>query len=403
MSPTAAKSLAGAALFVTLFTANSAHAFEMGRPFERVSTTVDGARWAYSSLSRLEQAGFSTGSPVDTFNGKRELTRYDFAVAVERIYRSLQSRVLAAAEPGTLRTSLDNFRRLLQEFSPDIGGLGQDVSEMKGQLEALDQRLARLEQTSVPASATSALPERDFGKALKERGFAAGLRANGAELHDPFGLVSLPDSLKVPSQLSVNPGIAARVGSARIGLNIDRPSSLNTVSGLPLEDPADSLSYQAQLSLPLGSYWLSAFYGRESAATDSYHLGNPYFQFGSAEGLGGALSGRLSDRLAFRLETARYQSLDDDLQRMIYLKGGLRYAVGSGFSVNLGVERSRQFGLPGSIREGIGYTFGVGRSFGRNTNLSLLYRTYGADGSGAASSGGREQDSSAITQLTVKF
>jgi len=403
MSPTAAKSLAGAALLVTLFTANGARAFEMGRPFDRVSTTLDGTRWAYSSLARLEQAGFSTGSPADTFNGKRELTRYDFAVAVERIYRTLQSRVLGATEAGTLRTSLDNFRRLLHEFSPDIEGLGQDVAEMKGQLEALDQRLARLEQTSVPVTPATVLPARDFGKALKERGFAVRDHASVAPLKDPFGLVSLPDSLRAPSQLSVRPGIAARVGSARIGFNIDRPDALTTMSGLPLEDPSDSLSYQAQLSLPLGSYWLSAFYGRESAATDAYHLGNPYFQLGSAEGLGGALSGHLSDRLAFRVETARYQSLDDDLQRMIYLKGGLRYAVGSGFSVNLGVERSRQFGLPGSIREGIGYTFGVGRSFGRNTNLSLLYRTYGVDGSGAASTGGHDQDSSAITQLTVKF
>lgn len=402
MSPIAAKSLAGAALLVTLFTANGARAFELGRPFDRVSTTVEGSRWAYRAVVRLEQAGFSTGSPADTFNGKRELTRYDFAVAVERIYRSIQSRVLGAKEPGTLRTSLDNFRRLLNEFAPDIEGLGQDVSEMKVQAEALDQRLARLEQSSLQSSTNAALPERDFSRALKERGFSGNAKLEIQPLKDPFGLVSLPESLKSTSQLSLRPGIAARLGSARFGLSVERPDSLITVADLPLEDPSDSLSYQAQLSLPLGSYWLSAFYGRENTATDAYHLGNPYFQFGAAEGLGGALSGQLGDRLAFRVETARYQSLDDDLQRMIYLKGGLRYAIGSGFSVNLGVERSRQFGLPGSIREGIGYTFGVGRSFGRNTNLSLLYRTYGVDGSGAASSG-RDQDTSAITQLTVKF
>lgn len=403
MSPTAAKSLVGAALLVSLFTATGAHAFEMGRPFDRVSTTVDGARWAYRSLARLEQAGFNTGSPANTFNGKRELTRYDFAVAVERIYRSLQSRVLGATESGSLRTSLDNFRRLLNEFGPDIEGLGQDVAEMRNQLEALDQRLARLEQTSGSTGTAALLPERDFGKALKERGFGGEVRPRVTALNDPFGLVSLPDSLKAHSALEVQPGIAARLGSARIGFNVDRPDSLLSSTNLPLEDPADSLSYQAQLSLPLGSYWLSAFYGRDSSASDSYRLGNPYFQFGASEGLGGALSGQFSNRLAFRVETARYQSLDDDLQRMIYLKGGLRYAVGSGFSVNLGVERSRQFGLPGSIREGIGYTFGVGRSFGRNTNLSLLYRSFGVDGSGAANSGGRDQDTSAITQLTVKF
>jgi hypothetical protein len=46
------------------------------------------------------------------------------------------------------------------------------------------------------------------------------------------------------------------------------------------------------------------------------------------------------------------------------------------------------------------YTMGIGRNFGRNASLRLLYRVYGEDG---GSSGKGDGDSSAVTQLTVKF
>jgi hypothetical protein len=324
------------------------------------------------------------------------LTRYEFASAVERIYRSIQPRVLDATEVGALREPLYSFRRLLNEFAADIGALGHDVAEMKVQVEALEQRLSRLER-----SGPAALPrfsENDLGASLRSRGLGLepGLPHQG--LHDPFGLTSLPDYLKTSSTLGLRPSLAARVGSAQLGLKVDDSNG----DRLPLENPADRLGFEAQLSLPLGSYWLSAFYERETALADRYGLGNPYFQFGGATGLGGAVSGNLSDRLNFRLETASFQSMDD-LQRLIYLKGGLRYAIGSRYSLDLGYERSRQFGLPGSMRDGIAYTMGVGRSFGRNTSLNLLYRIYGTEADGSGSTGNRERDSSAVTQLTVKF
>ncbi|MGV3722070.1 MAG: S-layer homology domain-containing protein [Actinomycetota bacterium] len=385
-----------AALLLTLVTATGARAFEPGRPFDRVSKASASSSWAYSAIRRLERAGFSTGSPSGTFDGARELTRYEFASAVERIYRSIQPRVLDAMEAGALREPLYSFRRLLNEFAPDIGALGHDVAEMKVQVEALEQRLTRLERSG-PA-ALPRLSGQDLGASLRSRGLGMAPGLTAAGLHDPFGLTSLPDFLKSTPIPDLRPGIAAQVGNARIGFKVDNSNGAR----LPLENPADRLGFEAQLSLPLGSYWLSAFYERETALADRYGLGNPYFQFGAATGLGGAVSGNLSDRLNFRLETASFQSMDD-LQRLIYLKGGLRYAIGSRYSLDLGYERSRQFGLPGSMRDGIAYTMGVGRSFGRNASLNLLYRIYGAEADGSGSAGNRERDSSAVTQLTVKF
>jgi len=385
-----------AALLITLVTASGARAFESGRPFDRVARAGSSSAWTYGAVRRLERAGFSTGSPTGTFDGNRELTRYEFASAVERIYRSLQPRVLEAAAVDTLREPLYSFRRLLNEFGSDIAALGHDVAEMKVQVEALEQRLGRLER-----STTAALPrlrESDLGTALRNRGFGMGSVAQSQALRDPFGLTALPDYLKTDSTPIPASAVATRVGPARIGFKVDNAAGQR----LKLDDPADRLGFEAQLSLPLGSYWLSAFYERETALADRYGLGNPYMQLGAATGLGGAVSGSLSDRLNFRLETASFQSLDD-LQRLIYLKGGLHYAIGNRYSLDLGYERSRQFGLPGSMRDGIAYTMGVGRSFGHNASLNLLYRVYGTDDAGTGTTGNRERDSSAVTQLTVKF
>ena len=388
-----------AALLLSVVTTSGAQAFDKARPFDRVSRTSVSSSWVYTAIRRLEREGFATGTPSENLLTGRELTRYEFATAVERIYRSLQPRVLEATEVGGLQECLYSFRRLLNEFSDDVAALGHDVAEMKIQVEALEQRLQRLERSE--AAALPRLSDSDLDTKLRRRSF--GLAPNTAfqPLRDPFGLTSLPDYLKLSPTLGGRPDVAARLGSARFGFKVDATDALPAGVQLPFEDPADRLGFEAQLSLPLGSYWLSAFYERETALADRYGLGNPYFQLGAAEGLGGAVSGSFSDRLAFRLETAQFQSLDD-LQRLIYLKGGLRYALGSRYSLDLGYERSRQFGLPGSVRDSIAYTMGVGRSFGRNASLNLLYRIYGVAGD-TNGAGDPDRDSSAVTQLTVKF
>src|SRR5690242_15148270 len=61
---------------------------------------------AYQAMQHLERAGYFTGAPDGTFNGRTQRTRYEFAVAVERVFRSLQPRVVAAIDPGTLLEDL---------------------------------------------------------------------------------------------------------------------------------------------------------------------------------------------------------------------------------------------------------------------------------------------------------
>src|SRR4051812_40139901 len=112
--------VAGAALLLGLALSVPARAENQANPFEKLVVIHP----AYQSVRLLEKHGYPTGSPEGTFDGKRERTRYEFALAVEKIYRSLQPRVLGASEVGTLREDISTFRDLLHEFEPELAALG---------------------------------------------------------------------------------------------------------------------------------------------------------------------------------------------------------------------------------------------------------------------------------------
>ncbi|MGV3720334.1 MAG: S-layer homology domain-containing protein, partial [Actinomycetota bacterium] len=59
----------------------AARAAETKGPFVAVPKT----HWGYAAVTSLERSGVSTGYPRGTFAGPRTLTRYEFAVAVQRI------------------------------------------------------------------------------------------------------------------------------------------------------------------------------------------------------------------------------------------------------------------------------------------------------------------------------
>jgi hypothetical protein len=110
--------------------------------------------WAYDAVTRLAQQGIFTGYPDGTFSGKRALTRYEFAVALQRMLQEVarqysfmppDERPLFAPPADTLLGSLYRaiVRRyrvstpawedgwvlyeLIQEFTPELRMLGQDM------------------------------------------------------------------------------------------------------------------------------------------------------------------------------------------------------------------------------------------------------------------------------------
>src|SRR5688500_3411575 len=81
---------AGAALGFGALLPSAAQA-QGGGPFADVPTT----HWAYDAVQSLAQRGIFTGYPDGTFQGRRALTRYEFAVALQRMLAEVQRQIAA--------------------------------------------------------------------------------------------------------------------------------------------------------------------------------------------------------------------------------------------------------------------------------------------------------------------
>jgi len=81
-------------------------------PFADVPTD----HWAYDAVNELAQHGIVNGYPDSTFGGKRALTRYEFAVALQRMLQEVQRRIDAIKPPpaGDYVTHEELDRRLAE-------------------------------------------------------------------------------------------------------------------------------------------------------------------------------------------------------------------------------------------------------------------------------------------------
>lgn len=176
---------AGAALGIGALLPSAAQA-QGGGPFADVPTT----HWAYDAVQSLAQKGIFTGYPDGTFQGRRALTRYEFAVALQRMLAEVQRQIAAIqlrpgpqgergpagpqgpqgvpgprgaagppGPPGVTPAELQEFRRqqtllraditalqkLAQEFASELAMLGADLEQVKRNLAALADRVTRLE------------------------------------------------------------------------------------------------------------------------------------------------------------------------------------------------------------------------------------------------------------------
>jgi hypothetical protein len=138
-------------------------------PFADVPTD----HWAYDAVNELAKQGIINGYPDSTFGGKRALTRYEFAIAIQRGLQEVQRRIDAAvmgvkapdlsnyvtkqdldtalqdyakkADVDQLRKDLDQLRSLMTTFQDTLAALGTDVDQLKRDVAALGQRLTALE------------------------------------------------------------------------------------------------------------------------------------------------------------------------------------------------------------------------------------------------------------------
>lgn len=128
--------------------------------------------WAFQALQTLvERYGCLAGYPDRTFRGNWPLTRYEFAVGLDRcldrISEQLGSTIGHSQPTGFVRTEdVATFKQLSQEFAPELATL-------RGSIATLEHRTATLEQRQF--STTTKLQ----GQAVFGLGIAAGGKPPG--------------------------------------------------------------------------------------------------------------------------------------------------------------------------------------------------------------------------------
>jgi hypothetical protein len=130
--------------------------------------------WAYQAVNNLQERGIVIGYPDGTFGGKRAMTRYEFAVAIDRLIDWVNRSIAdihpggngltedqvndlidkkLAQLPGPIDTSqfatkadLDTIRRLAEEFRDELSALGTNVEGLRHDLDALKARVGAIEE-----------------------------------------------------------------------------------------------------------------------------------------------------------------------------------------------------------------------------------------------------------------
>ena len=121
---------------------------------------VPQSHWAYEAVSDLQTKGILLGYPDGYFRGKRPLTRYEFAVALERLLKNLPTNTGPAGPPGTNGTNgepgppgpsgvtpdeLLRFRQLADEFRNELAQIGANVRDINSRLDALSRDVADIQ------------------------------------------------------------------------------------------------------------------------------------------------------------------------------------------------------------------------------------------------------------------
>lgn len=142
----------GAALSA-LAMAWSVPASAQGQKFQDVPDT----HWAYQAVTELQQKGILIGYPDGYFRGKRTLTRYEFAVALQRALAQVMATPGPAGPagpqgdvgpagppgpPGMTPEEVENLRRLTDEFRNELTSLGANVRDINNRLDQLARDVA---------------------------------------------------------------------------------------------------------------------------------------------------------------------------------------------------------------------------------------------------------------------
>ena len=99
--------------------------------------------WAYEAVQDLAKKGIVIGYPDGTYGGKRPMTRYEFAVALDRALRTISDMTSANPPPGTPAVStvtqddLNRLQALIDKFRPELDTIGANLQDAQDKIDAL--------------------------------------------------------------------------------------------------------------------------------------------------------------------------------------------------------------------------------------------------------------------------
>lgn len=231
--------------------------------------------WAYSVADQLRARGVITGYPEAYFKGNRALTRYEFALAIDRAFGRIATRGERSApggaaplnEPvdstlGALTTGdVDALRRLAAEFQTELEIVGTSPAAVKSKIERLLRDIEARKHAAARAArlSTSAALRTESGTRVASR---------AATFSWPN--VSQPDALKPAAggattrvSVGVLPQNGGSATSSILGAGyatLGAPArSLDLLDARPMQvalGPATSLNVE-RLRYSLGSLALS--------------------------------------------------------------------------------------------------------------------------------------------------
>jgi hypothetical protein len=233
---------------------------------------LDPKHWAYEAVTDLQSKGILLGYPNGYFQGKRTLTRYEFAIAIERLLTKFPAGPKGdtgatgppgdkgdqgiQGPPGITPDEIAEIRHLLDEFHNELTALGTDVRGIRSRLDALAADVADLRRQWDRAPKISG----EFFTGVLSTRSRFGIIDYGGALHTKSN--SLFENVRTPEDFHL--GIMAKLPNGITG-TFDVVSSNylpyrgGTLTGVPTSAPNAALSqvttlYQAYLDIPIGGF-----------------------------------------------------------------------------------------------------------------------------------------------------
>jgi len=209
---------------------------------------VEPNHWAYQAMESLRDKGIVIGYPDGYFRGRRTLTRYEFAVALDRLLSKLpltpgpagaqgaqgaQGEVGPAGEPGAPGkdydpAELDALKKLTKEFKDELASMGNTANAINAKLDAITKDVAALKEAWDKAPKISG---RMFFGVRADKAAGTYLDRNGSyqPTNEGFGTPLLRDP-SVVHDFQV--GIDAKLtGGATISAKLNASNYLGSLGG----------------------------------------------------------------------------------------------------------------------------------------------------------------------------